>query len=225
MTVGAGPYGEHLELLTVLAWSPAVTGAGIVTVARSNEPDPESVDCPVAGAFTPVVGGRVWVETGSGSWVAVAAEATGAGGAYAVRLRKTVAGAVADNTPGVIINFDGVSYDYGDLFDPAANDRITFPVKGVYGFGTNFRWADQASPVGRRIADIVKNAGGAAVVVASHRFRGLSTDNVHLVAAEHEFVAGDFIRLSVFQSSGGPLSVASDPDWGVVLWATLRYLT
>lgn len=64
-----------LELLEVAAYSAGSGGlAGTVTVIRANEPNPEQVECPVAGDFTPTVGGRVWVETGVGSWVAIAPE-------------------------------------------------------------------------------------------------------------------------------------------------------
>lgn len=64
-----------LELLSVLAYAAGGGGAaGVVTVTRANEPDPEPVECPIAGDFIPSVGGRVWVETGTGSWVALAPE-------------------------------------------------------------------------------------------------------------------------------------------------------
>lgn len=39
---------------------------------------------------------------------------------------------VVNNVGGIVDTFGSVSWDVGDMFDPSAPDRLTFPVPGVY---------------------------------------------------------------------------------------------
>jgi hypothetical protein len=222
----AGPHGEHLELLEVTAYSPSATGAGTVTVIRANEPDPEPVDCPVAGPFTPTVGGKVWVETGSGSWVAVAPEGAGGGAAtaYAVRLRKPGAGSAVSGTPTAVTFSDAsVVYDFGGLYSEAVHaDRIIFPVAGVYGVGCHGRWA--ANPTGTRTMEIVRGGSGGTRTIGRHGFAVYGTGVVEHppMATEDYFEVGDWVIMQVTQTSGAGLALASDVEWSPVFWASRR---
>ena len=139
-----------------------------------------------------------------------------------VKVRKGATSAVPSGDTTVYIDFTAaatVYYDRYDMFDPAQPDRIIFRWPGKYLVTYRGRWTE--SEGGRRIAEI-EDSGGA--IRDSDRMEWDTTDTspkdiTSRPSYEHVYDAGDWVRVKVFQSSGGPLSI-QDEAWSNVIEAS-----
>lgn len=179
-----------------------------------------------AAAYVPMIGDqRLWVfQRGTGLLVMGAGDAK----VPAVRIQKTGDAAIshATNTP-IAFAEAGVKYDPHDMYDEGiSTTRITIKWPGVYAFGTAGYWANQTpTHIGRRICEVLKN--GSVALATARLPAGIGStaaigDNHLTCSSEAYLVAGDYLEMQVFQSSGGPLSVQLQGEFSPVLWASWR---
>lgn len=133
------------------------------------------------------------------------------------RVEKTVAQSIP-NSAGV---FSGLTwatelYDTAGLFDPAAPDRLTAPIAGVYAIEAGVRW--QANVTGFRFAGICINqvpvscSVGDNVAVSEYATNddpGVGTLKLtqQSVSTQLKLAAGDIVHVIVTQDSGVALNV------------------
>jgi hypothetical protein len=134
-----------------------------------------------------------------------------------VKIRKGATSAITSGDTNAYIDFgagDPLYYDRYGMWD-ATNQRITFPWPGKYLFRYQAHWdeAPAGAVGGRRIAEIEDQGGN---IRASDRIEWdtgevAGKDVTTNPESEHVFAAGDWIKVKVFQSSGGPLSILNEP--------------
>lgn len=134
------------------------------------------------------------------------------------RVQKTVAQSITSGV-GVFttLTWEAERYDTAGLFDPAAPDRLTAPIAGVYAIDAGVRWA--ANVLGSRFAGICINqpTEGACginnnVAVSQHATNddpGIGTLRLtqQSVSTQLKLNAGDVVQVIVSQNSGGALNV------------------
>lgn len=115
------------------------------------------------------------------------------------------------DTTQTLLNFDTERFDT-DAFhsNTVANTKITIPFDGVYTVSAGIEWAGNAT--GRRRVALQLNAGS---FIASQSDQALADATAHrqTVTTTWSFVAGDFVQVSVVQTSGGNLNVTNAPDY------------
>lgn len=145
-----------------------------------------------------------------------------------VRAQRSVNQPIANATD--VLDFTTVSfntevYDTDAMFNstPPNNDRITINTPGVYLITAGVRW--DANATGNRGAGLVASDGGVPFLVAETRPAagttavGISATRQSLSTATR-LNAGDFVKLKVYQDSGGTLSVSDNGSPQVHLSAT-----
>jgi hypothetical protein len=134
------------------------------------------------------------------------------------RVEKTVAQSIPSNIAVFnTLTWESELYDTAGLFDPAAPDRLTAPIAGVYVINAGVRWA--ANALGTRFAGICINqptvgACGITNNVAVSQYAtnddpGIGTLRLtqQSVSTQLKLNAGDVVQLVVTQNSGGALNV------------------
>jgi hypothetical protein len=134
------------------------------------------------------------------------------------RVEKTAAQSIPSNIAVFnTLTWESELYDTAGLFDPAAPDRLTAPIAGVYVINAGVRWA--ANALGTRFAGICINqptvgACGITNNVAVSQYAtnddpGIGTLRLtqQSVSTQLKLNAGDVVQLVVTQNSGGALNV------------------
>lgn len=102
------------------------------------------------------------------------------------------------------VEWDAEEYDTASMHDNTTNpELITFRFPGRYRVSAGVCWPDNAT--GYRRAQIVDNA--AAVIAESVVGAVTGEETCHSLIGEAEFDAGDYVKLAVYQTSGGDLTL------------------
>lgn len=138
------------------------------------------------------------------------------------RVEKNVAQSIPSNIAVFnTLTWESELYDTAGLFDPAAPDRLTAPIAGVYVINAGVRWA--ANALGTRFAGICINqptvgSCGIANNVAISQYAtnddpGIGTLRLtqQSVSTQVKLNAGDVVQVIVTQNSGGALNVDGFP--------------
>jgi hypothetical protein len=138
------------------------------------------------------------------------------------RVEKTVAQAIPSNIAVFnALTYEAESYDTAGLFNPAAPDRLTAPIAGVYAIDGGVRWT--ANALGTRFAGICINqptvgACGLTNNVAVSQYAtnddpGIGTMRLtqQSLSTQLKLAAGDVVQVVVTQNSGGALNVDGFP--------------
>lgn len=154
---------------------------------------------------------------GASGWVAVAAIPPPAppppppafsGANYGVAAGQAIATATST---AIILSAAAIQYDIGGYFNGANPTRLTAPANGVYLLTGSVAWAVSAAAAFGAGVNFWKN-GGAGVFYGYQNEAGpVASESIgNALSIPVELVAGDYMELIVFQSSGGNLSVRSD---------------
>ncbi len=112
--------------------------------------------------------------------------------------------------------FDTEQADQGGMHSTLTNtDRITFPEAGFFVFGGCVEFA--ANAAGIRYAGAHLN-GASFLAVDSRPNTGASIPTVIAISGGYYFSANDYIKLLVYQNSGGALNVLTN-TYTPVFWA------
>lgn len=122
--------------------------------------------------------------------------------------------AVADSSIYAVI-FETEEFDFGDMWNPPFPTRLEVKVPGQYLFGVSMSFA--ASAVGVRTVTIWKNRTTQLAVVQQSASSAFET--MLALSALADMVAGDYVEVMVFQTSGGPLNITPGAATPAVLWA------
>lgn len=107
------------------------------------------------------------------------------------------------------------SFDRGPFFSGANPTRFTFPLAGVYIFGSTVSFADNA--IGTRYHEIRLNGTTNLESDESNSDAG-ATHKVTLSTTYH-FLTTDYVELMVRQESGGNLDIVNAGLYSPVFWA------
>jgi hypothetical protein len=103
-----------------------------------------------------------------------------------------------------VLDWDTEDYDPKLLHAASASTLITITTPGVYTGGVYVGW--EGNNVNSRFLEIQKNLTDS---LARDRRVGTGASEVSLVLPDVALVAGDTLRVRVFQDSGGPLDVTT----------------
>lgn len=123
------------------------------------------------------------------------------------------------NSAAADVTFDSESYDRQACHSTATNtDRITIPTgwSGLWEIGCHINWANNSAG-GRRV-EIWRNGAGP---IAGSEIPASASDDApkHSVVTTYALVAGDFLKVTVLQSSGGSLNIVRTSDTSPCFWA------
>jgi hypothetical protein len=122
---------------------------------------------------------------------------------------KTADGALATSTWDAI-NFGAEAYDSHSAHDNSTNNsRLVAPESGLYDLRAHGAWATNSTGIRglniRKNANAVQTGGTDLVMVV---IAGNGTTEARLIASvDVQLVAGDYVELFAYQSSGGSLNV------------------
>lgn len=138
------------------------------------------------------------------------------------RVEKTVGQSIPSNIAVFnALTYESELYDTAGLFDPAAPDRLTAPIAGVYAIDAGVRWS--ANALGTRFAGICINqptvgACGITNNIAVSQYAtnddpGVGTLRLtqQSVSTQVKLAAGAVVQVVVTQNSGGALNVDGQP--------------
>lgn len=111
------------------------------------------------------------------------------------------------------LTFDSERFDPFSMF-ALTGSKITIVRSGRYNIGGCIQFA--AAAAGYREMNIRLN--GATNLVASNRLPVVAVDDKLNVACDYEFLAGDYIELTVFQNSGAGLNVIAAGNYSPEFW-------
>jgi hypothetical protein len=120
-------------------------------------------------------------------------------------------------TTGVVktLTFDTERYDTNSIHSTTVNtSRLTCVTAGLYSIGGNAEFANNA--VGTRNLAVLLN--GVTTIVSEARGANgadLTRVNVH---GDYRLVAGDYVELIAFQTSGGNLNVTAAGNYSPEFW-------
>ncbi len=121
------------------------------------------------------------------------------------------------------LTFNTERYDVGGMHSTSSNTgRITVPTggDGVYRCGGHVDWVSN----GTGIREVQIRLNGA-TVIAYNTMNPLSgTDSILSVNTEYALVAGDYLELLTFQSSGGALNIGAGSAFSPEFYASWAYL-
>lgn len=117
------------------------------------------------------------------------------------------------------LTFDSEAFDEGALHSTSANtDRLTAPITGIYEIGCGVSWASNAT--GARLALLQVNGGSFIAGDYKNAVNGDTT--LHNLHTTFRLAAGDYVTVSVKQSSGGALNVLRDSSISPEFWMVRR---
>lgn len=127
-------------------------------------------------------------------------------GNFGCRVYNSANISISDSTA-TALTFDTENYDYDAMHSTSSNtDRITANTAGVYSITGCVRFASNAT--GYRQVTIQLNG---ATNLALQIIDAVATQITYLeVTTHYRLAATDYVRLVVFQTSGGSLNVAAD---------------
>lgn len=104
------------------------------------------------------------------------------------------------------VNWNAESFDIGEFHDNASNNtRLTVPETGIYQINALIAWETNGS--GDRLLSVLKN--GTLTQLSDTKTPVTGSSTTQSISGMLELAAGDFIELSVFQSSGSELDLIS----------------
>ena len=118
-----------------------------------------------------------------------------------IRLGHSVAQTISSSSV-TVLDWDTEIYDSSLLHESAASTLITVVTPGTYTGGVYLVWGSNS--VGLRFVEIQKNLTDPLV---RDRRSAAGDSETHLVLPDTQLVAGDTLRVRVFQDSGGDLDV------------------
>jgi hypothetical protein len=132
------------------------------------------------------------------------------------RVRRTAAQQVANNAT-LIVSYDAIDFNVGDVYNAAQPTRMTAPIAGRYLIVATARW--QNNDQGRRTIALEVN-GTAAQIARSNvsaYFQGGANplQPEQTAQAVYKLNAGDYVEVWAYQDSGGALNLLSAIDNGV----------
>lgn len=133
------------------------------------------------------------------------------------RVYRTATQSISNNTT-TPINFDNERWDTHTFHDNSTNNtRLTIPFDGYYICGGNLEYATTAG--GGRRSIFIRLNGATRLAEFEAGTNVGTTDNPRLsVVTEYSFVAGDYVELCAFQSSGGALNVNNNANNSPEFW-------
>lgn len=119
------------------------------------------------------------------------------------------------------LTFNSERFDTGSIHSTSSNTgRLTAPVTGKYLISASLAFVNNAT--GLRIAGILLNGTTNLAAQSTAAFAGTSA-NFSLTTIYH-LTAGDYVEVSVYQTSGGPLNVSASgnfsPEFSMILLGT-----
>lgn len=104
------------------------------------------------------------------------------------------------------VNWNAESFDIGGFHDNTTNNtRLTVPEAGIYQINAMVAWGTNGS--GERLLTVLKNGNLTQLTATKTPVSGSST--TQSLSGMLELAVGDFIEVSVFQSSGASLDLVS----------------
>jgi hypothetical protein len=111
----------------------------------------------------------------------------------------------------IILAAGAVQYDIGGYFNAANPTRLTAPANGVYLLTGSVAWAVSAAAAFGAGVNFWKNGGETVFYGYQNEAGPVASESIgNALSIPVELVAGDYMELIVFQSSGGNLAVRSD---------------
>jgi len=130
------------------------------------------------------------------------------------------------NAVALAVPLDTVTYDRGDMHNPANPSRLTVPAgwAGSYSAGANVRFLAGTDDAGLGYRTLQVRLNGT-IIIASQQIPDvkLGTEPTDLnVHTDYELLAGDYIELVVRQGMTTPESIAVDmvAEFSAALWLT-----
>lgn len=128
-----------------------------------------------------------------------------------VRAKRTTNDSIADATEEAVV-FGAEDYDTDTMHNNSTNPtRITFTTAGKYAIGGMVQW-DAGAGATRWIS--VRVDGATTIAKVEHA----PTEESMVIGVEHVFTAAQYVELTVYQDSGGPLNVLA-ADGSPAFWA------
>jgi hypothetical protein len=107
------------------------------------------------------------------------------------------------------LTFNSENFDTDGIHSTTTNTgRLTCVTSGTYLIFGSVRWADKGT--GRRIMQILH---GGTDTIARVEYAIVSSSTVMTISTVYNLSAGQYVELSVYQSSGGDLNAMSYGDW------------
>jgi hypothetical protein len=136
------------------------------------------------------------------------------------KVGMSAAATLATSAPAAL-PFDTEGEDaYGMHDNVTNNSRLVCVKAGIYSVAAQVTWA--ANNSGRRVAQITKNGeGGGGTFQLSTATPGLGGTAVAFdqnVAGPVRLAVGDYLEVTVYQNSGGNLSVGGTLSWLAATW-------
>lgn len=132
------------------------------------------------------------------------------------RVYATSAQGIANITD-TTVAFQAERYDTDVIHDTSTNnDRLIAKTAGVYAFGANVGF--EANATGSRIAKIV-HSGGSAIAYDDRTANTVGGEpTVINLSTEWTMAVNDYVTLTVYQSSGGALSLIQTSSFSPEFW-------
>lgn len=201
---------------------------GQTTLARAVEFDTwtEFVAKPIFVKRGAINSGSLWTAyTPSGTGVlgtdAISFRKIGPDPSYSARVQRESDQSIPNNNAaGDAVSFTVARHDTGGFWSPTNPTRLTVPEVGYYVVTGNVQWAPNSNFERLVSARKTANIGGVQTTVA--RTRG-PANNVAAAWTGQNFVSGpvlcqpgDYFEMTVYQTSGGALSLIYYADYGNV---------
>lgn len=134
------------------------------------------------------------------------------GGNPRVRAFTSSSITIADSTQTAVV-FGGATYDAGGMYAGGSSTDLNIPKQGIYLVTAFTVWHTN----GAGIREIEIQRDGSSEVVTSQTFANTTRPTKVNVSADAVFNVAEFIRMLVFQDSGGDLDL-------IGAWLTARYV-
>lgn len=118
-----------------------------------------------------------------------------------------------------MLTFNAQRTNDGAFHSTSVNpSRLTAPIDRSYGIGASIEWAAAAN--GRRQLALVVN-GSLVIQVAEADYTPAGGVPINLsVYTEFVLLAGDYVEVRAYQTSGGTLNVVANSAWSPEFWIT-----
>lgn len=134
---------------------------------------------------------------------------------HGARVRHSVNQSIPNNTV-TTLTFDTEDFDTDGFHSPALPTRLTVPVVGIYHITASVSWPSNAA--GLRAMVILLN--GATTLMRDQR-APFAAENFNMGETTVELAAGDFVEVTVIQTSGGALNTSAQANYAPRLEMTL----
>lgn len=157
------------------------------------------------------------------TWIGGAGQTVDERGVPATKVYNTAVQAIP-NGVSTVVAFDAEIFDTDGMHDTVTNNsRITIKTPGLYSITAASDWAVNAT--GIRMLEIRKNGAGLPQEFAHQSTPSSSTYARQTMAVTLMLAAGDYIDLSVYQTSGSPLNLSGGAALSAVLIGSGKTVT